>query len=172
MNAAIRVAAPKKTGNIPVASGSRLPACPAFSAANRRLARCNARFEDMPEGLSSNRSPNTSRLGRGASVTKVPSVGVAAGAARVVDELADLDGATRGRVVPKPQVGDSAQLQSLADARTEKTARLLEPFLDRHGIVLETERVEVHGREAQIAGDLDLADASGGQPWVLDLREQ
>src|SRR5262249_51200182 len=86
--------------------------------------------------------------------------------------LADLNGAARARVVPKPQVWNAAQLQRVADTRAEKAARLLEPFLDRHGVVVEAERIEVHRREAQIAGDLDVADASPREPRVFDLPGQ
>src|SRR5688572_12056404 len=158
MKAASRVAAPKKIGSIPVASGSKLPAWPALAAAKSRLARCNARFDDSPNGLSSSSSPNTSRLGGRASAT-VGSVGIGLGTTHVVDELAELDGAFGARVVAKAQVGRAPQLQRLGHARAEKSARLLERFLDRQGIVFEAERVEEHGRKAQVARDLDLADA-------------
>src|SRR5678816_2058728 len=64
------------------------------------------------------------------------------------------------------------RLQRMAHARAEEAARLLEPFLDRHGVVVEAERIEVHRREAQITGDLDVADASAREPRVFDLGEQ
>src|SRR5687767_7166967 len=137
MNPASRVAAPKKTGSIPVASGSKLPAWPAFSAANKRLTRCRARFDDSPKGLSSSSSPKTSRVGERASAT-FASVGVAtAAAARVVDQLAELHGAFGARVVPEAQIRCAPQLQRLRNARAEESARLLERFFDRQRIVVE-----------------------------------
>src|SRR6516225_1452290 len=42
---------------MPVASGSRLPTCPAFSRPNRPRTRCRAAFDDRPRGLSSSRMP-------------------------------------------------------------------------------------------------------------------
>ena len=117
--------APKKIGSMPVASGSRLPVCPALAAANKRLARCNARFDDMPSGLSSKSSPNTSRLGgRAPRHVRRGSVGAGARASGVVDELAELDGTSSARVVAKPQLRNAPQLQS-ARARASGRSRAL-----------------------------------------------
>ena len=81
-----------------------------------------------PAGLSSSSSPNTSRLGGRASGTVRASVGVVARAARVVDELAELDGALGARVVAKAQLGNAPQLQRAApraSGRSRAPARSL-----------------------------------------------
>ena len=58
------VASPKHSGRSPVAKGSSVPVCPAFSASNRRFAACSAAFDVMPAGLSSSSTPSTRRRGR------------------------------------------------------------------------------------------------------------
>src|ERR1700739_3262659 len=57
MSPAILVASPRQIGSMPVASGSRLPAWPAFSPAKSRRTRCSAPLEERPRGLSSSRIP-------------------------------------------------------------------------------------------------------------------
>jgi len=62
------VAAPKHSGNTPVAKGSSVPVWPAFSACSSHLAFCSALLLDRPRGLSSKSTPCTGRRGnRGAS---------------------------------------------------------------------------------------------------------
>ena len=51
------VAAPKHSGSKPVASGSKVPVCPAFSALNNHFAFCKASLLDIPFGLSNNKTP-------------------------------------------------------------------------------------------------------------------
>src|SRR5215475_2212525 len=51
-------------GSTPVASGSSVPACPAFLAANARLTTDTAWVEVMPIGLSSTTQPSTLRFSR------------------------------------------------------------------------------------------------------------
>src|SRR5262245_19249455 len=51
-------------GSTPVASGSSVPACPAFLAANARLTTDTAWVEVMPTGLSSTTQPSTLRFSR------------------------------------------------------------------------------------------------------------
>src|SRR5215470_16872260 len=51
-------------GSTPVASGSSVPACPAFLAANARLTTDTAWVDVMPIGLSSTTQPSTLRFSR------------------------------------------------------------------------------------------------------------
>src|ERR1700730_14887245 len=60
------VASPKQIGNRPLASGSSVPVCPAFSARNKRFACCKAALEERPTALSNKRTPWTRRRGSGA----------------------------------------------------------------------------------------------------------
>ena len=72
----------------------------------------------------------------------------------------ELDGAPSAGVVAKPQLGNAPQLQAPAPTRERKKPRACsKPSLIGSGIVVEPERIEVDRREAQVAGDLDLADA-------------
>src|SRR5215467_12638348 len=57
--ATVLVASPSATGKIPLASGSRVPPCPAFSASKRRRTIATARAELTPTGLSSATQPWT-----------------------------------------------------------------------------------------------------------------
>src|SRR5208337_334964 len=69
----VLVASPKATGNMPEASGSSVPACPAFLALNRRLSLDTAWIEVRPTGLSSTIQPLTStRVERGALTSDCP----------------------------------------------------------------------------------------------------
>src|SRR5271166_582830 len=56
----VLVASPKATGSTPEASGSSVPACPAFLALNRSLSRPTAWVEETPTGLSRLIQPSTS----------------------------------------------------------------------------------------------------------------
>src|SRR6185369_16253860 len=53
------VAAQKHSGSTPVANGSSVPVCPAFSARNNHLHFCNALLLDRSSGLSSSNTPCT-----------------------------------------------------------------------------------------------------------------
>ena len=69
------VAAPKHSGSTPVASGSRVPVWPAFSARSNHLTFCKAWLLESPSGLSSSSTPCTGRrctLVRGAAVMVIP----------------------------------------------------------------------------------------------------
>src|SRR5215472_11737394 len=55
--ATVLVASPSATGKIPLASGSRVPPCPAFSALKRRRTIATTRAELTPTGLSSTSQP-------------------------------------------------------------------------------------------------------------------
>src|SRR5579863_2665256 len=94
MSPTILVASPRQIGSMPVASGSRLPAWPAFSPPRRRRTRCRAAFEERPCGLSSSRIP----LGMGGSAAAALAVGAVAvpgaiGGDRAVDETGETRGA-------------------------------------------------------------------------------
>ena len=55
------MASPSAIGSMPEASGSSVPACPAFSAWNSHLIFDTASVEPMPTGLSSTTQPETGR---------------------------------------------------------------------------------------------------------------
>jgi hypothetical protein len=57
MNETVLVASPNAMGRRPLASGSSVPAWPAFSASNRRLTSLTMRVEPAPAGLSSTSQP-------------------------------------------------------------------------------------------------------------------
>src|SRR5690349_24644499 len=57
--ATVFVASPRATGRMPLASGSRVPPWPAFSASKRRRTIATARAELTPRGLSSTSQPWT-----------------------------------------------------------------------------------------------------------------
>jgi len=87
------VAAPKHKGKSPVASGSSVPVCPAFSARNRRLTFCNASLLDRPKGLSSRSTPCTARRTIG---VRAALAGRPAGRAILVDEGICVEGRRSG----------------------------------------------------------------------------
>src|SRR3982751_4858728 len=58
----VLVASPSAIGKIPEASGSRVPACPAFLAFKARFTTATAWVEVMPTPLSSTSQPLTSRF--------------------------------------------------------------------------------------------------------------
>src|SRR5580700_1588687 len=55
--ATVLVASPKAMGSTPVASGSRVPPCPALAAPSRRRTAPTAWLELMPKGLSRTSQP-------------------------------------------------------------------------------------------------------------------
>src|SRR5690349_13171755 len=55
--ATVLVASPSAIGSTPVASGSSVPPCPAFSASSARRTAATARLEVMPRGLSRTSQP-------------------------------------------------------------------------------------------------------------------
>src|SRR5215212_9304031 len=59
MNGTVLVASPSAIGRMPVASGSRVPAWPAFWALKARRTRLTAWVEPSPSGLSSTTQPET-----------------------------------------------------------------------------------------------------------------
>ena len=118
----------KRSAACPSRAGRGCPCGPAFAAANRRLARCSARFDDRPSGLSSRSSPNTSRLGWSGARSPASSGQSAPGPVPRASSMSwlELDGAPGARVVAKPQLRNAPQLQGLRHARAEEAARLLE----------------------------------------------
>jgi hypothetical protein len=60
-NGTVFVASPNAIGRMPDASGSSVPACPAFFARNMRLSAATASVEVCPTALSSAIQPCTSR---------------------------------------------------------------------------------------------------------------
>src|SRR5260370_10817522 len=57
VHATVLVASPSAIGSTPVASGSSVPPCPAFSASSARRTAATARLEVMPGGLSRTSQP-------------------------------------------------------------------------------------------------------------------
>ena len=122
-----------RSAAFPVASGSRLPAWPAFSRLNRRLTRCNAWFDDEPARLVEQQHART-RLPGVWSLPPSPWSRVESGVAArcrgaIVDELAELDGALRARVVAESQLGNAPQLQRLPTRVRKKPRACSKPSL-------------------------------------------
>src|SRR6478735_9997370 len=124
---AILVASPKHTGSKPVASGSRLPVWPPFSARNRWRTRCRAWLDDRPCGLSSSRMPSSPRKTVRGRRGGAGSVGVVTGA-DVAQQVVDAFAAIHRLVVVEMQFRHVAHLhrarELVADFRRERLERL------------------------------------------------
>ncbi len=68
--------------------------------------------------------------------------------------------------------GTRRNCKARATRERKKPRACSKPSLIGSRIVVEPEGIEVDRREAQVAGDLDLADAGAREPRILDLRQQ
>src|SRR3990170_7265727 len=97
----VLVASPSAIGSTPVASGSRVPPCPALAASRARRTAVTARVDVMPSGLSRMSQPWTGRPRRLRAIAiaavgrLVPEI---AGDRRFVQQAFDAVGAVEGRV--------------------------------------------------------------------------
>ena len=135
----------------------------------------SALLDDRPRGLSSSSSPNRSRLGRsGPGHLELKGQSALGPVPRdVVDELAQSRRRAERWCRGETEARERAAIASACATRERKKPRACsKPSLMGSGIVVEPERIEVDRREAQVAGDLDLADAGAREPRILDLRQQ
>src|SRR5687768_560693 len=95
------VASPRAIGRRPVASGSRVPACPAFVAERSLRTRATAVAELMPRGLSSISQPVTAIFIVIGSAFAV--LGEVALYRRIAKQLIDVSGIVEGAVKPEAQ---------------------------------------------------------------------
>src|SRR5690606_13489386 len=182
---AILVASPKHTGSRPVASGSRLPVWPAFSARYRWRTRCRAWFELSPRGLSSSRRPSSflnfvrgrgdigsvyvaaagpgraARGARGAGSVGRPGPQVAQ---QGVDAFASVDRV----VVMEVQLRHVPELDQAREPETDVPRGGLQPR-ERLARALGLQRGHEGAGVGKVAGDLGVGGRDRGQP-VLGHR--
>src|SRR5215208_2504644 len=107
------VASPRAIGRSPVASGSRVPACPAFLAEKSLRTRATAVAEVMPRGLSRISQPFT------ASFTAIDSafavLGEVAFYRRIAEQLIDVSSIVERAVKPEAQFGHELHAQTRRD---------------------------------------------------------
>src|SRR3984893_8024819 len=121
------VASPKQIGNKPLASGSSVPVCPAFSARNRRFACCNAALDDRPTGVSSSRTPSTRRRKSGpvdARTLRLARV-LAVFGDGVVDQLGQAKARLDGVVIDKMKLRHRVQLDPVRELGAQVSCRML-----------------------------------------------
>src|SRR5215207_459930 len=107
------VASPRAIGRRPVASGSRVPACPAFVAEKSRRTRATAVAEVMPRGLSRISQPVTAIFTVIGSAFAV--LGEVALYCRIAKQLIDVSGIVEGAVKPEAQFGHELHSQTRRD---------------------------------------------------------
>src|SRR5690606_15772555 len=164
------VASPKHSGSTPVASGSRLPVCPAFSALSSQRTFCRAWLELMPRGLSSTRMPLTLRRIRFTCATSVVPM-LAVFGHGTLDQRRQMRTAGDALVEMETQLRHAAQLHRLAQQHAQVAGGLVKDLqiqLDLIGIVL-THQGDEHLGMAEIAADLDGGDGDEAQARVADL---
>ncbi len=130
------VAAPRQTGSMPVASGSKLPACPAFAACKQpfgvlqRVIGREARAACRAAGAPEQSRPRDLGARHRAFAASVERYRRGFGAARR-SSMRRLSSTARRALVSwrKRSSGARRKLQRLADARAEEAARLLEASL-------------------------------------------
>src|SRR6185437_919012 len=153
-------ASPRQSGSMPVASGSRLPACPALQPPSSRRTRCSAALDDIPAGLSRSSIPFEVNLAVIVANGAIDDPGEARGLfGRVIEHELE------PRRMPQPQPPPDLAAQEAGGAG-EAGLHLLLRMLRDEGSVEHPRHPHV-GREAD-TGDGDVADAR-----VLDLaRDQ
>src|SRR5512147_2065773 len=112
------VASPNSSGSSPEASGSSVPAWPAFSAPSRRFTACRTALELGPTGLSSSRTPSSlRRIGRRP---------LALGRDDAVDQARETVAALDRRVVDEAQFGRRVHLHAVRELRAQEARRALQ----------------------------------------------
>src|SRR4029079_12507193 len=107
------VASPSAMGRRPVASGSRVPACPAFAAEKSLRTRATAVAEVMPRGLSRISQPFTAIFTVIGSAFAV--LGEIALYRRIAEQLIDVGGIVERAVKPEAQLGYELHAQTRRD---------------------------------------------------------
>src|SRR5689334_2035774 len=98
---------------MPVARGSRLPTCPAFSASSMRFTRWSAEFDESPSGLSRSRIP----------------VSMWGLLRRLVDQLGELRGFLERIVELELEARRVPQAQAAADFAAQEAGGAGEAFM-------------------------------------------
>src|SRR5205823_1814439 len=161
---------PMAIGNTPVASGSRVPACPTFLPVRRRIT-STTRFEVRPSGLSTTSQPSRppllvigpiirQRLGLGGLRPEVTRhLGPRQQGGHSIDPIKRI-------VEREDEVWCVAQLNFPRDERFEECGAALEAR-DYFGCVRSGQRHDERGRVAQIRAHPDFGD---GYAHLLDHR--
>src|SRR5262245_15776783 len=173
----VLVASPSAIGRTPVASGSSVPAWPAFLAANARLTTETACVDVRPIGLSSTSQPSTSRFSRrrcaggafnevGESVIAVFTVLQIALDRRRSQKLLDPFRFVESLVEPEANVGSKFQVNAPGDLAAQVSLVAIERGQDLL-LVTPAERHHVDGGLAQIRTHANLGH---GDHVALDHR--
>src|ERR1700687_4005589 len=169
------VASPKQIGNRPLASGSSVPVCPAFSARNRRFACCNAALDDSPTGLSRSRTPSTRRRKRGdvlhprmfcsARVLAVFGDGV-------VDQLGQAKARLDGVVIDKMKLWHRIQLESVRKLGAQVSGGMLQGRDSSGRVLLAGQMREKNLGVREVGRHFDRGDRDHADAGILDMESQ
>src|SRR5918995_267923 len=113
MRDTVFVASPRAIGRSPVASGSRVPACPALAAEKSLRTRATAVAEVMPRGLSRISQPFTATFTVIGSAFAV--LGEVALYRRIAEQLIDVSGIIERAIKPEAQFGHELHAQTRRD---------------------------------------------------------
>src|SRR5580704_16438423 len=136
--ATVLVASPSAIGSTPVARGSSVPPCPAFSASSARRAAATARLDVMPKGLSRTSQPwsGTPRRLRAIAVGLLPRVRLPPRQVALdlgpVQQFVDAVGMIERRVEREGEAGREAQ-RHFARELTAQIAGAARQALDDFG---------------------------------------
>src|SRR5215467_2099698 len=163
MSPAILVASPRQIGSMPVASGSRAPAWPAFSPLKSHRTRCRAAFEESPSGLSSSRIP----LGIG--VASVVAVRGAIGGDRAVDEAGEAGGALGAVIEQELEARGVPEREPPAELAAQEARGVSQSLAHLLGRLTRGERGEIDARRSHVGCDVHGRDRDVTDTRVLDL---
>src|ERR1700730_6605488 len=122
--ATVLVASPKAMGSTPVASGSRVPPCPALAAPSRRRTALTAWLELMLKGLSRTSQPWIGRPRRlRAIVARLVGSGQITLDLGSMQQLVDAVGMIERRVEREGEAGGKAQRHVRPDPDTQKSCQ-------------------------------------------------
>src|SRR5450755_3282697 len=167
------VASPKQIGKRPLASGSSVPVCPAFSARKRRLTCCKAALDDRPTALSSSRTPSTRRRGGDAVPGARMSVRVlAVFGDGVVDQLGQTKTGFNGIVVHEMELRHRIEREPVRELSAQVSSRMLQGCNRGRRLLLAGQMREKNLGVRKVGGHFDRGDSDHADPRVLDVQLQ
>ena len=175
---------PRQIGSMPLASGSRLPVCPALMPPASRRTRCSAALEDSPSGLSSSSTPTRRRrssvlVGRQIRLGVISRVAASSRAARAVGLHRSLDQLRQVRVRLRSRYRD----ETPAAARVAASVRAPSPRADSRRRCAGRpascsagcspgKRQHMDTRVAQVIGHVHRGHRDVADPRILDAASQ